>query len=229
MVNQENNNIGHRQRLLERFARAGLAGLHDYEIVELLLTYAIPRRDTKPIAKRLLARYKTISALLQAESEELKQETGLGPRTAQLFLLFRELMSYCLSEAHVKQSFVSRRKDAEEYLRFRFGMRKDEFMAVLFLDTGNRVIATEELCEGTVNQCFVHPRTVIERALKRGAAGIILAHNHPGGSVVPSDADWQLTQKIHAVGRLLDVTLHDHLLIVKDKVVSLREMAQWPK
>jgi DNA repair protein RadC len=227
-MNSSTNNHGHRGRLTERFNNAGLPGLQDYEIVELLLTYVIPRRDTKPIAKELLQKFKTISALIQADPEELKNIPGVGAKGIGLFSLFRETMAYCLSESFEKKSLISKRKDAEEYLRFRFGLRKDEFVAAIFMDNASRVIVTEELCTGTVNQCIVYPRTVIERALRHGAASIILAHNHPGGNEEPSEADWDITIKLNGLCNALDISLHDHLLIVKDKVVSLREKSRWP-
>jgi DNA repair protein RadC len=220
---------GHRSRLLERFLNSGLKALHQHEIIELLLTFAIPRRDTKPIARILLAKYKTVSALLNAPVDELKEIDGIGERSASLFPFIKDLMAYCLKEKYENQSLISHRKDVEEYLRFHFGFRKDEYVASIFLDNANHVLQTDIIAEGTVNQCAVYPRTIIDKALRCGAASIILAHNHPGGGLNPSEADWVITERILTVGKLLDIPLLDHIIISRHKVVSLREMPRWPR
>jgi DNA repair protein RadC len=220
---------GHRNRLLDRFAKSGLSGMHDYEIVELILTFVIPRKDTKPIAKSLINHYKTVSAIMSANSEELAQFKGIGRKSALFLSLFKEVMAYCLCEKYEKQSVISRRRDVENYLRFRFGMRKDEYVAALFLDNSNHIIVTEEITEGTVNQCVVYPRVIIEKALKHGASAVILAHNHPGGCANASESDWQITEKLHSAARVLEITLLDHIIILPNKVISLKDHARWPK
>lgn len=220
---------GHRNRLLDRFAKSGLSGMHDYEIVELILTIVIPRKDTKPIAKNLIKHYKTVSAIINADSKELEQFEGIGRKCALLLALYRELMSYCLCEKYEKQSAISRRKDVENYLRFHFGMRKDEYVAALFLDNSNHIISTEEITEGTVNQCVVYPRVIIEKALKKGASAVILAHNHPGGCANASESDWQITEKLYSAAKVLEITLLDHIIILPNKVISLKDHARWPQ
>jgi DNA repair protein RadC len=225
----DSNKEGHRKRLLERFSKTGLQGLHDYEIVELILTFVIPRKDTKPVAKTLIRHYKSVNAILNADHKELKQFNGIGSKSALFLSLFKEVMAYCLSEKYEKQSVISHRKDVEEYLRFHFGMRKDEFFAVLFLDNSNHVIATEDVSKGTVNQCVVYPRTVIEMALNYGASAIIVAHNHPGGTSSASESDWQMTKQLFTACKILEISLLDHIIILRNKVISLREHARWPK
>jgi DNA repair protein RadC len=219
---------GHRARLLDRFLKNSLAALHPHEILELLLTFTIPRRDTKPIAKALLAKFKSVSAVINASSNELREIDGIGERTIGLFYLQKDLISYCLREKYEKQSIISHRKDVEEYLRFCFGQRRDEYVATLFLDNANHILKTEILSEGTVNQCTVYPRIVFDKALKCSAASFILAHNHPGGSVSASEADWRLTERLYAAGKLLEIPLLDHIIITSQKVLSLREMSRWP-
>ena len=221
--------IGHRKRLLNRFKHSGLNSLQDYEIVELILTFVISRKDTKPVAKDLLSHYKTISAILNADFKELEQFNGIGSKSALFLALIREVIAYCLCEKYEQKSLISHRKDVEEYLRFHFGLRKDEYIAVIFLDNGNRIITTEELSAGTVNQCVVYPRTVMEKALRYGSSSIIMAHNHPGGSSNISEADWNITEKIHTVGKILNIFLLDHILILNNKTISLRELQRWPK
>ena len=131
---------GHRQRLTERFAGNGIDALHFHEIVELILTYAIPRRDTKEIARDLVRRLKTLSGLLNAGPDELMKTAGLGQRSATLFLLMREVMARCLREKYEQKSIISHRRDAEEYLRFHYGHRRDEFVAALSREASERAL-----------------------------------------------------------------------------------------
>ncbi|KMQ51892.1 DNA repair protein RadC [Chitinispirillum alkaliphilum] len=220
---------GHRKRLLERYLKAGLSGFHDHEMVELLLTFVIPRKDTKPIARELLNRYGTISKIVNMPAADLAVVKGLGLRSAALLTLIRDVMAVCLQQRYQQQPVISHRRDVEEYFRFNFGHRREEYVAALFMDSSNHIIQTEILCEGTVNQCAVYPRTVMERAMKCGAASYILAHNHPGGGLNPSEADWLITERLFTVGKLLEIPLLDHLIISKTQVVSMRELARWPR
>ena len=123
---------------------------------------------------------------------------------------------------------IGHRRDVEEYLRFYFGRRRDEYVAALFLGNRNQVLETEVIAGGTVNQCAVYPRTIMEKALHYGAASIILAHNHPGGGLRPSEADWILTERLFAICALLEIPLLDHLIISQQEVVSLKEFPRWP-
>jgi DNA repair protein RadC len=219
---------GHRKRLAERFTENGLGALHLHEIVELILTYAIPRRDTKGVAKDLIKRYKTLNGLLNADGDDLARTTGIGQRSATLLLLMREVMARCLREKYEQKSIISHRRDAEEYLRFHYGHRRDEFVAALFLGNRNQILETDIIAEGTVNQCVVYPRLIMEKALRFGAASIILAHNHPGGGIKPSEADWLLTERLFTICKLLEIPLLDHLIISQMEVVSLKELPRWP-
>jgi DNA repair protein RadC len=225
----EQSNGGHRGRLLQRFDKGGLDGMHDYEIMELLLTCIIPRKDTKPIAKDLIDRFGSVSSALHAPTAELLQVEGIGPRGVAFISFFRELISYCLTERFQGKSVLSHRSDVEAYLRFQLGQKRDEYIAVLFLDSGNHVLRTEIVAEGTVNQCVLHPRTIIEKALHYGAASMIIVHNHPGGSQRASEADWALTVRLFQSARILDIALLDHIIIARDSAVSLREQPRWPQ
>jgi DNA repair protein RadC len=149
-------------------------------------------------------------------------------RTAYFFGLLRDVMSTCLQERYEKQPYVSKRQDVEEYLRFHYGLQRDEYVAVLFLDNGNHVIGTEMVAEGTVNQCAVYPRVIVQKAIARGASSLILAHNHPGGSTDPSEADWQITTRLRQIGKLMDLPLVDHIIISRHGSTSLRELSRWP-
>ncbi len=221
---------GHRKRLALRFEKdrhAPLAGLADYEIVELLLTFVFPQGDTKPLAKELLGRYKTVYALLHADKNDLLQIKGVGERTCRLFSLVREVAAHGLGERLQRQP-LHHRKDVEDYLKFRFGGRGDEYVAVIYLDNGNNVIATEIESVGTVNQCVVYARNILEKAFRHKAAKLILAHNHPGGSASPSESDWNITRRLFDACRLLDMELLDHLIVARDTTISLREHSRWP-
>jgi DNA repair protein RadC len=230
MQKQKNKNMlgGHRERLRERFLENGMTALHLHEIVELLLTYVIPRRNTKPLAHELVRRYKSLNALLNAPADDLLKIEGMGERSAAFFSFIREISAYCLKEKYERKPIVSHRRDAEEYLRFHFGLRRDEYVAVLFLGNRNQVIETDIIAEGTVNQCAVYPRVIMERALRSHASSIIIAHNHPGGGLKPSEADWVLTERLFAICALLEIPLLDHLVISQEEVVSLKDLPRWP-
>lgn len=218
---------GHHRRLRERFDRTGLCGLHGYEVLELLLTYTLQRRDTKPIAKQLLARFGSVSAVLNAPCEELAHIKGVGSRSCSLLRLVREIGVFTLREQLPGRSAVSNSSDVEHYLRAEFGHRGEEFIAVVYLDTQNAITGSDIIAEGTVNQCALYPRELFEQAFRRGAAALILAHNHPGGGLEPSEADWQITNRIREAGRLLDISLLDHLIVSRTAVRSLREHPRW--
>lgn len=219
---------GHHQRLRERFTNSDLSGLADYEILELLLTFVINRKDTKPIAKELIRQFKTVNRVLNADAADLQKIDGIGERTCAFFHLIREVGAYCLLEKASKQSVITRRTDVEEYLRFTFGNKQDEYVAMVYLDNGNHVLGADIVAEGTVNQCAAYPRAFFEKALKNRATSFIIAHNHPGGSLHASQADWELTERLHKIGKLLDIPLLDHIIICQDSVVTLREDGRWP-
>jgi DNA repair protein RadC len=219
---------GHRERLLQKYAERGLHAFSNYEVLEFLLTFALPRIDTKPLAKELLARYGTVSAVINAPIDELCQIKGLGRRSAVLLTLVKDVISYSLKEGIVNKPLIYHRGDVEEYLRSCFGHRRDEYVAALYLDNGNRVLGIDIVAEGTVNRCVIFPRKVIEGAIKRSAASFILIHNHPGGTAAASEEDWKTTERIHNAGKQVDIPMHDHIIISKDTVISLREFKRWP-
>ncbi|MBD3344192.1 MAG: DNA repair protein RadC [Chitinivibrionales bacterium] len=219
---------GHRRRLLERYRNNGLSSLQDYEIIELLLTYIIPRKDTKKTAKALLGNHRNISELLHVDPAELRKAPGITERGAALFTLLRDIIAYCLKEKYESKPIITHRKDVEEYLRFHYGNQKTEYIAVIYLDNAHRIIATEKVSEGTTNQCVIYPRTILEQALQKKAASLILAHNHPGGTLECSEADWKITKRLFQICKLLETPLLDHIIISKEKVISLRELPRWP-
>lgn len=219
---------GHRTRLRERYRKNGIDALHPHEMLELLLTYAIPRKDTKKLARALISRFKSISGVINAPVNSLAAVEGIGSASAELLTLVRDMLAWCLKERFEQGSAIAHWKDVESYLRVYFGNRSDEYVAALFLDVGNRVLQTEIIAEGTVNQCTLYPRVVFEKALQFRASSIILAHNHPGGTPVASESDWMVTERIFSAGKLFDIPLLDHIIICPDAVVRLRDTERWP-
>jgi DNA repair protein RadC len=219
---------GHRQRLLDRYLSGGASAFHEYELIELLLTYAIPHKDTKPIARALLAHFGSIGALLHADIHAIAEAAELTPRSAALFSLLRDICAKVLKQRIVKGHVITNRNEVAEYLRFYFADRTDEYASVLFLDSAHRIIGVEVTAEGTVNQCAVYVRSVLEHALKRKAAAIILAHNHPAKTPRASASDWDITERLLRAGKAMDIPLLDHIIIAGPQIVSLRDDAKWP-
>lgn len=219
----EEGHKGHRERLRLRFARHGLEGFHDYEVLELLLTYAIPRRDVKPVAKRLMQGFGTLAGVFDAQVSELKLIEGLGEKGALFLSLIRQAgLRYLASDVHARSVF-DRPEMVKAHLRFLVQGRGTECFGAIFTDQQHRHIATQILVEGTVDRAVVYPRNVIKRALELDAKGLILFHNHPGGSPRASAEDLALTEHMSRACGLLDMRLLDHFLLAGREVISFRE------
>ncbi len=215
--------LEHRRRLKARYLQDGLEGFHEYEILELLLCYAIPQGDVKPLAKELLTRFGDLKGVMDAGSEELRGVKGVGPHTALFFPIIKDIGSrYLLQKAREKPQ-VSCTAELIDFCRTAMGALKDEEFRVCYLDAQNRILAVETLQEGIVNQAVVYPRKVLEKALQWKASAIILVHNHPSGHVRPSEADIRLTRTIQETARTLDILVHDHLIIGENRFFSFRE------
>ena len=215
--------LEHRKRLRQRFRLTGFEGFRDYEALELLLTYAIPRRDVKPLAKALVKRFGSIKGVLDATEEELCSVKGVKENSATFVLALKGaavLYRRCALSGGQK---VSSTGELLDYLDTAMGGLRDEQFRVVFLNSQNEVIADEVLGEGTINQSAVYPRKVIERALLNKAAGLILVHNHPGGSVKPSPQDIRLTKDLVRLARGLELPVHDHLIVSRGEYFSFLE------
>ncbi len=217
--------LGHRKRLRERFNRDP-ESLLDYELLELLLFYCHPRKDTKPLAKEMLHRCGSLKGIFLAPEEKIKEIPGAGEATALFFKAIREFFSRTEREELFSRRGL--RSPLEVFNAFypRIGPEKKESFWVVLLDTKNRPISIEKICEGTVDRATVYPREVFEKALTKGACGIILLHNHPGGDPSPSREDILLTREIEKIGEALGIRVLDHLVIAADSFVSLREMGE---
>ena len=221
-------NRGHRKRLLEKFTTAGIEALHDYEALELLLTYVIRRQDVKRQAKALLEKFGSVKGIMDAESDDLKTVPGIGDRSAILFKLIKEIASLYLKQKAMEKKQVSCTTELLDFCRTKMGGKKDEEFCVIYLDAQNQIIEFETVQKGIVNQAVVYPRQVLESALKKKASAIILAHNHPSGHVRPSDADIRLTKTIQETAKVLDILVHDHIIIGEDRFFSFREEGLMP-
>ena len=215
--------LGHRQRLKEKYLTCGLEGFHDYEIMELLLTYGIPRKDVKEPAKELLKRFGGLKGILDAGIDELREVRGITAHTAVLVKLVKEISAAYLLQKAQERPQISCTAELIDFCKTAMGALKDEEFRVCYLDAQNRIIAMETVQEGIVNQAVVYPRKVLERALQWKASAIILVHNHPSGHVRPSDADIRLTRTIQETARTLDILVHDHLIIGENRFFSFRE------
>ena len=223
-MSEEPHFLGHRARLRERFRKGGAEAMAEYELLELLLCLAITRRDTKPLAKALLARFGGLGAILAADEHDLTKVKGIGPQAAQAIKLAHALSVRGLRERLDRRAVVGSWDALLDYCRANMAHLQAEQFRVLFLDVKNGLIAYEVQQEGTINHVALYPREVVRRALTLGAAAVILVHNHPSGDATPSRADIEMTKEVGAAARPLGVAVHDHLIIGRDGYSSFRAL-----
>lgn len=215
---------GHRERLKARFRKGGVKALADYELLELLLMMAIPRRDVKPLAKSLISEFGSYAEVISASPERLMEFNGVGENVVTALKL-AEASAQMLSQGKVMEKPVlSNWQALINYCTSQIAYKKNEQFRVLFLDRQNRLIADEKMQEGTIDHTPVYPREIIKRALELGSSAIILVHNHPSGDPTPSREDIEMTKKIVEAGKQLGVMLHDHLIISKGGHSSFKTM-----
>jgi DNA repair protein RadC len=213
---------GHRDRLRQRFREGGDRALADYELLELLLFRLIPRRDTKPIAKALLARFGSLPEVLGAPVQLLTEVKGVGGSVATDLKLVASIAHRMLKGELKGRQVLASWSSVIEYCRAAMAFEAREQFRVLFLDKKNALIADEVQQTGTVDHTPVYPREVVKRALELSATAIILVHNHPSGDPTPSRADIEMTKLIIETARPLGITVHDHIIIGKDGHASLK-------
>ncbi len=214
---------GHRERLRERFLRTGAKGLQDYELLELLLSYAIPRKDVKPQAKELLRRFGSLAGVLDAPLEEVQEVKGIGPRAAALLRLAKEMGEVYLGERMRGVDVLSSPSRVVDFCLFRLKGEGEEKFMVIYLNVKNEVMDYEVIQEGTVDRSVVYPRRVAEKALRRRAASVIVVHNHPSGHPDPSPEDRRITRELVEALRPLEIRLLDHIIVGKRGYFSFRE------
>ncbi len=215
---------GHRERLRDRFRIGGADALAEYELLELILFRAMPRRDVKPLAKALVARFGSFAAVVSARAERLREIDGLG-EAAIIELKIVEASAIRLAKSSIeKRPSMSSFAAVVDYCRTTMAFLDREEFRILFLDKKNVLIADEVQGVGTVDHAPVYPREIMRRALELSASALILVHNHPSGDPAPSTDDIYLTHEIIAVGKPLRVAVHDHLIIGKHGHASLKGM-----
>lgn len=217
--------LGHRKRLRKRFIKNGLNGFADYEVVELLLTLAIPRLDVKEPAKALIARFGNLRGILDAPLEELQSIKGIGKVTPVALRIIREAASLYLQQTAEHRDSFADFEALSLFWRMKIGALSIEVFQVGYLDSSHRLLrdGIETLEEGTIDRAAVYPRRAIEAALRRGAAAIVFAHNHPNGNVLPTEQDKLLTRALVLAATTVQIKVLDHLIVSTEKVFSFRK------
>ena len=214
--------FGHRERIREKFAAAGLDSFLDHEILELLLTYAVPRRDTKPLAWALIKKFGTLAAVFDADENQLTQVDGIGTGAARFLRLIRAVFKkYSLDE--VKETVSIRTpQQVLEYCKASLAGKKEECLEIIYLSVRNTVMSTQVVASGLIDRVAVSPRKIVECALAAKASAIILVHNHPSGDATPSQEDISLTQDVIQAAALFGILVHDHIIVGKGSHYSLK-------
>lgn len=212
-----------RRSLRKRFKEGALEGFQKQEILELLLSYVVPKKDVKALSAGLIQKFKGLRGVLDANPEELKSAGGLNEGAAILLKVLKETSGVYLKERMMGKDVVRNQKEVLDYLSVTLsGERVEKFLAI-YLNSRNEVLATDTLHEGTINQTVVYPRKAIERAFKHNARAVIFVHNHPSGDATPSNVDRQLTKVLDRAALAVDLIVHDHLIIGRNKHFSARE------
>ena len=214
---------GHRDRLRERLFTAGADALQDYELLELLLFAAIPRRDVKPLAKALLAEFKNLWSLLNAKPERLIA-FGLSEVAAASIIVTGAAALRATKNAAIEGPLLNSWQRIVDYCRATLAHETKEQFRLLFLDRKNKLLAEEMHQHGTIDHTPVYPREVVQRALEVGAGALVLVHNHPSGDPKPSQDDIEMTNAIADACRPLGITIHDHIIIGRDDVASFKAL-----
>lgn len=212
---------GHRERLKQRFLEEGLDNFTDIQVLELLLFFAIPVKDTNPLAHALLDHFGSLSQVLEADVEELKKVPGIKDHAATLLALVTQLCRYYQVSSAQQNQVLTTLEDCGRYLVPRFFGRTKETVFLLCLDAKCKVLCCKEIGEGSVNSASISVRKVVETALAANATTVVLAHNHPSGIAVPSNEDIQTTQRIAAALYAVEIHLADHIVVAEGDYVSM--------
>lgn len=216
----------HRQRMKERFLKNGMETLHDHEVIEMLLYYSVQRIDTNPIAHRLMEKFGSLHAVLEATPEALKSVKGVGESTVVLIEFFRQLMNrYAVDKEEQDLKFASMDNSDKigRYLKPRFMGKTEEILLVMATDVKGKVLGVEEISRGSIRTTNVNIRKIVEFVIKYNAAAIILAHNHPGGLAMPSDDDITTTRRMQDILRPMEIIVRDHIIVADDGFISLKD------
>ena len=214
---------GHRQRLTNRVREEGLDHFEEHQVLELLLYYTIPRRDTNPIAHELLKKFGSLSQVLEARPEELAKVDGVGETAATFLSLITAVGRYYLVNRTIQETILPSIEKCGQYLVPFFHGRRNEMVYILCLDAKCKVLCCKEMGEGSVNSAGVPIRRIVETALGANATSVILAHNHPSGFALPSGEDIQTTRRVAMALDAVEIELVDHIVVADDDFVSLAQ------
>lgn len=217
--------IGHRQRLKERFVRSEGADMADYEAVELLLTYAIPRRDVKPLAKALIKEFGSFAGVISAPMDRLLEVSGIKDNSAVLikFIEFAAKKLSWQNLAFEDAPYITSTDSLIEFCRCSMGYSEVEVLRLIYVDSKLKVIGTEILQKGSLSSVNISPRDIVTKALKKNASGIIMVHNHPSGDPRPSKNDIEATKSVKLACDAVGVTLHEHIVITPSDFYSFAQ------
>jgi len=214
---------GHRERLRARLMESGVHSFQDYEVIELALTFAARRADTKALAKALITRFKSVSAVLDAKPEELKKVKGVGDAAAQAFAMIRGIAEYYRRDCALGSDYFAGPSEVIRYMQHKLRALKEECFVALYLDARNGLIGDETISRGTLVRTTVYPATIFRTGLLKNAAAVVLAHNHPGGKATPSRQDIALTLRLMHLGENLDIPVVDHVIVAAADYYSMAE------
>lgn len=215
---------GHRNRLKQRLLMSGFNGFLNYEIIELLLTFGIPRKDCKPLAKLLVKKYKTVNNIIFADENELKQFKGIGDKSILGIKVAKEAYLY-ISKENINEETINVSDNTEliDFLKRKIGFEKSEQFLVICIDTKGDMIH-EPVSIGTLDSSIIHAREVFRIAIETNSKYIYIAHNHPSGNIVPSEEDILITRKLVEAGKVIDIEVLDHLIISSKDYKSMKEL-----
>jgi DNA repair protein RadC len=216
----DNSQDGHRQRLRDRFVKSGLSGFHDYEIIELLLTFSTPQRDVKDQGKDAIAAFGSLRGVLEAPTEELRKIKGIGPVNSLGIKVVHEVAREFLKQGLIKRPALDSAQAIFDYLYYSMRDLKNEIFKVLYLNSQNEILDSEDLFQGTVDSSVVWTREVVASAIKNSATGLIFVHNHPSGNPEPSESDKEVTRDLVYAGRIMQIKVLDHIIIGENRYFS---------
>jgi DNA repair protein RadC len=212
--------LGHRKRLREKFLKGDLDGFHDYEIVELLLSLGTPRRDCKPQAKEALRRFKTLRGVMEASVQELQDIKGIGPHSVFGIKFMQAVAREFLKEKSLERQVCSSSQEIYDYFYHTMRDLKKETIKIVYLNSQNHILEIQDFGQGTVDSNHIYPREVIEGALKCRAVGMVIVHNHPSGNPEPSASDFSLTRNMVLSATAMQVKIMDHIIIGDNRFYS---------